>query len=1322
MSLTTLTNKHSTFFILQAEPEMSKTQIEDRIHALASNVQREERHSRFRPGYDWWLLSECANAPYNAVSLWEQLGLSSASCFNVHFSTRSIIQHVNRSKHPFNFFEIRRHGDVYFITVKKQDAWAQYGTDAKSPTDVGAIIHREVDTKAVERLRRDIRVKGEACRAARAAEIDAPSIEARSIEAPSIEAPYIEAPSIEVPSIVAPSIEAPSIEALEARFIEAPSIEAPSIEAPSIKTSFIEARSIEARSIEARSITYQPTTSSIEIESPLVLSVSVSSSPVERQDTMAELLLRLASHDSVVPRTPLEAGNDTSVSSVMPGTTLLDVNNSTANSITPYALSSDLERQLMVPIGPVPCENRRTLLQRIADYVKSFRTEATKADVKCLKHVGHGIMFVLSKQAGPNGTVTLYPQTGGRGTEWVRVTHHTSAASARSARRYTADIRTYIAATNLDATPMVCEKIISKVCSAYGAQFSYRRNGRKLLVHASKDQLMLQMAGGMTDRQMIAFNQKLGELTGLSVHERKNSLASLVDDTMPDFSVNSLSVYIDGKRVERQAFLVERINDVVCSRIASLVDNQILVPSSVHTLLNDDTIILRFGGDKGGKFMQFKFGMTVMNCQDPNSPDSFDLIASLDAPDTYYNMKHAIFDKYATELEFYFDAKGIDPEVWLLLDDDEHCITSFVCEGASKIGFQDLWDKRVIRVSEKTDCRHSTGPFCITDKSSLIVLVGADQYAWGLRLVTTTTANSDIESIDVGTAFVRVDGEIPVAQLTKLTTKQYKLCSVLGGDIEFLNKVVGLQGCSATYPCYHCQIQLKTLRGRESVMACGPLRTRDKAKAQLDCVRQENNRKRQKIAARTNGSQVNPPLIPVNFDKILMAPLHIILGITKKIWDNLIIELQDLDHHQDSQRKKIIRIRDLLQESVKVLEQSEKANSIALEEAEQRKTILNDLLTACRNQNPVSVDEEVSLLGSLSDACKLVQECMEERKSKQQKQKYLSMKEVRDDLNEFLQKRRGKYERVVELILETEINCKHNPFYGGCFNGNDCMRLLQNSSLLFQALRHASIDETDKAAKEKLEDIAARHENIFTHFARIVPSFRSIRLLDEDAREELLEAIKQFWEAYIACSTGSVTIKMHFLVHHTELMLNLFGTIGFFAEDSMESIHAIVNRLAIRFAAIDKRGRCIQVLRVLAARKTQSTTAAVEKKEVHGVEGGRKRKRVQGKNKELMAATTAETTTISVHQQIEKAISHFMDSCSLYDACIDEGSESRSTDRTNSGTVVSDDCGRELTFPKIYILVSCDKCQAFRDTDTTVPDVLLPLHDILVHGDLGDKA
>ena len=442
--------------------------------------------------------------------------------------------------------------------------------------------------------------------------------------------------------------------------------------------------------------------------------------------------------------------------------------------------------------------------------------------------------------------------------------------------------------------------------------------------------------------------------------------------------------------------------------------------------------------------MQFKFGVTVMNCQETNSPDAFDMLASLDAPDTYFNMKYAIFDKYTEELEFYFNSK--DPEVWLLMDGEDTCLSSFVCNDTNQRGFEDLWSKpgKTI-VSEKgIDTRLTTGPFRITDKTTLQVLVGADQCAWGLRLVT-ATEDSETETVDTilngglqaeqldtlatkrykltETVDTILNGGLQAEQLDTLATKRYKLCSVLGGDIEFINKVVGLQGCSATYPCYHCGIELKTLRGRKAEMKRGPLRTREQAKEQLDTVLKEKLRKRQKFVARSNGSQANPPLIPVDFNRLLLAPLHIILGVTKKIWDNLIGDLQTIDGTQDGQRKKLTMIRDLLLEQVKELKEEEAANETALKDAKERKSVIKDLLTECRKASPVNYNEEATLLESLAGASKVAKECAD-MKSQKDKRGCLCLEAVLGDINQYLKLRRGKYERVLEHVIETVINCK----------------------------------------------------------------------------------------------------------------------------------------------------------------------------------------------------------------------------------------------------------------------------------------------------------
>ena len=59
--------------------------------------------------------------------------------------------------------------------------------------------------------------------------------------------------------------------------------------------------------------------------------------------------------------------------------------------------------------------------------------------------------------------------------------------------------------------------------------------------------------------------------------------------------------------------------------------------------MNINFIILKFGGDKGGKVLNIKFGVTIMNTHLSNSVDAFDLVAALEYEDLYNNLNTGIF-------------------------------------------------------------------------------------------------------------------------------------------------------------------------------------------------------------------------------------------------------------------------------------------------------------------------------------------------------------------------------------------------------------------------------------------------------------------------------------------------------------------------------------------------------------------------------------------------------------------------------------------------------------------------------------------------------
>jgi hypothetical protein len=99
----------------------------------------------------------------------------------------------------------------------------------------------------------------------------------------------------------------------------------------------------------------------------------------------------------------------------------------------------------------------------------------------------------------------------------------------------------------------------------------------------------------------------------------------------------------------RRVFQVARWTQVIELRVSKLFENQVFLPSSSFTFLDDSTLIIQFGGDKGGKKMAFKWVLTVMNAPKPNSSAALDILATMEAFDKYNNLRDAIFQHHVEE-------------------------------------------------------------------------------------------------------------------------------------------------------------------------------------------------------------------------------------------------------------------------------------------------------------------------------------------------------------------------------------------------------------------------------------------------------------------------------------------------------------------------------------------------------------------------------------------------------------------------------------------------------------------------------------------------
>lgn len=293
----------------------------------------------------------------------------------------------------------------------------------------------------------------------------------------------------------------------------------------------------------------------------------------------------------------------------------------------------------------------------------------------------------------------------------------------------------------------------------------------------------------------------------------------------------------------------------------------------------------------------------------------------------------------------------------------------------------------------------------------------------------------------------------------------------------------------------------------------------------------------------------------------------------------------------------------------KVLNREDETKRELLQAVEDKKKAWEELKKAklCTPRVP----DDITDLKLLHDGfCELERRSKALVMSKEEQQRLKSISQVIEDINTSLEKSMGTYEALLERkISEDPINAEHNPFYGGAFNGNDCVRLVLNHGSIFDAINKSAEHESNQTVKEDLLDVSRRFKAIFAAFAEVVPTYCSTEKLVGEKKAELLESIDNFWETYHKNCSGSVTLKIHHMVSHTKLLLGATDAVGLWAEDSVESIHAIVNSLTRQYATLDGSRRAKQVFRAVYARQEAKEQEDVRNKKGKGRKGGEKEER-----------------------------------------------------------------------------------------------------------------
>jgi hypothetical protein len=315
-------------------------------------------------------------------------------------------------------------------------------------------------------------------------------------------------------------------------------------------------------------------------------------------------------------------------------------------------------------------------------------------------------------------------------------------------------------------------------------------------------------------------------------------------------------------------------------------------------------------------------------------------------------------------------------------------------------------------------------------------------------------------------------------------------------------------------------------------------------------------------------------------------------------------------------------------------------------------------------------------------------------------------------VNAYLTTKRGRLERILERIIKSyPISTKHNPYYGGAFNGNDCMRILENIISLFNQLWTAVLHgEFSQEEKRRVLDIIRKHRPIWIAFYKVAPLIRSSRKLSALEQDQLIANIDLFAQEYKNRSTENITIKMHWLVCHSKDLLFRYGTLGLFSEDSLESTHTMVNSICRVFASPDGERQHLSVIRAIFVKSERlliklADELVDEAKKVNE-EKDKKLQRRQGKQRRTLSPGTVGIDEVS--ELILGAMTLLRD----WNINIDNV-EARDDAELDSSDVLD----RPPKFHKTY----CEHFSTDLEHDVIVPPWLQQLHNIVCHVHTEDK-
>ena len=180
---------------------------------------------------------------------------------------------------------------------------------------------------------------------------------------------------------------------------------------------------------------------------------------------------------------------------------------------------------------------------------------------------------------------------------------------------------------------------------------------------------------------------------------------------------------------------------------------------------------------------------------------------------------------------------------------------------------------------------------------------------------------------------------------------------------------------------------------------------------------------------------------------------------------------------------------------------------------------------------------------------------------------------------------KGEHRRHLDSLL-VQIGATRQEYHGGAFIGRHVDKIFENAEMLSEVLEDGS------EAKDGFLEFALTYRRI--HFL-----LKAKRQLSEEEISELETKCALMGQIMPRVLGGSITPKMHELIHHVPQFARRWRTVGYFREEGMEAKHHEVNGINRVLACMrneeERLANCLRRVEVRQTQKAGNLAVAVQR-------------------------------------------------------------------------------------------------------------------------------